>query len=66
MGRRFKTCKEHQAIKEMRNLAKGASAGMFANKRLETGFKRWRNRRSAFLRGAVKQNGACKSSELKQ
>ena len=37
MGRRFKTCKEHQTIKEMRNLAKGASAGMFANKRLEIG-----------------------------
>nr|DAJ24932.1 MAG TPA: hypothetical protein [Caudoviricetes sp.] len=50
----------------MRNLAKGASAGMFANKRLETGFKRWRNRRSAFLRGVVKRNGACKSSESKQ
>ena len=37
MGLRFKTCKGHQAIKEMRNLAKGASAGMFANKRLEIG-----------------------------
>lgn len=66
MGRRFKTCKEHQTIKEMRNLAKGASAGMFANKRLETGFKRWRNRHSACLRGVVKRNGAYNSSEPKQ